>query len=301
MNCSFNKTGQNWSIVQLSGFSMGKTPMSRFSMSRPDKLRLVSYLAPNMFGFYEAVGAYLSRVLGIETQLGQSEYDPLEDPMMRDDKLDIAFICGLPFARRHKVVSSQLQALVAPVMQASRYENRPVYFSDMIVNAQSNLQSFDDLAGKTWCYNDLGSNSGYNLVRQRLMQGGYPSCFFGKVIQSGSHQRSIRLVVEGQADCSAIDSTVLEQELRDFPELSPHLAVIESIGPCPMPPVVAAQHLGSDLINCLLSALCQPDAELQVAMTRSHIQRYVPVQSEDYTQLAAMYDTAVETGYEVLS
>lgn len=275
--------------------------MSRFPMSQPDKLRLVSYLAPNMFGFYEAVGAYLIRVLGIETQLVQSEYDPLEDPMMLQNQLDIAFICGLPFARRHRVVSSQLQALVAPVMQASRYENRPVYFCDIIVNAQSNLQSFDDLAGKTWCYNDSGSNSGYNLVRQRLIQGGHPSTFFGKVIQSGSHQRSMRLVIEGQADCSAIDSTVLEQELRDFPEFMPHLRVIDSIGPCPMPPVVAAQRLGSALINSLQLALCQPDAELEAAMARSHIQRYVCVNSEDYAQLATMYDTAVEAGYEAIA
>ncbi len=269
-------------------------------MSQPSKLRLVSYLAPNMFGFYEAVGAYLSRVLDIETQLEQSQYDPLEDPMMLQNRLDIAFICGLPFARRHTVVSNQLQALVAPVMQASRYENRPVYFSDIIVKADSNLLSFDDLAGKTWCYNDLGSNSGYNLVRQRLIQGGYPSSFFGKAIPSGSHQRSIRLVIEGQADCSAIDSTVLEQELRDFPKLSSHLRVIESIGPCPMPPVVAAQRLGSAFLESLQLALCQPDAELQAAMARSHVQRYVPVHSEDYAQLATMYDSAVEAGYKSL-
>jgi phosphonate transport system substrate-binding protein len=280
---------------------MGGKVKSLFLMSQPDKLRLVSYLAPNMFEFYEAVGAYLSRVLGIETQLVQNQYDPLDDPMMLDDRLDIAFICGLPFARRYRVVSSQLQALVAPVMQASRYENRPVYFSDIVVNAQSNIYKFDDLAGKTWCYNDLGSNSGYNLVRQRLMRGGYSSHFFSKAIQSGSHQRSMRLVVERQADCSAIDSTVLEQELRDFPRLSPHLRVIESIGPCPMPPVVVAQRLGSALIHLLESALCQPDVELQAAMARSHIQRYVPVQSGDYEQLAKMYDTAVAAGYEVLS
>lgn len=270
-------------------------------MSQPNPLQLVSYLAPNMFGFYEAVGASLSRVLGIETQVVQSQYDPLEDPMMLEDRLDIAFICGLPFARRHRVISSQLQALVAPVMQASRYENRPIYFSDIIVNAQSHLQSFADLAGKTWCYNDPGSNSGYNLMRQRLIQGGYPSHFFRQVIQSGSHQRSIRWVVEGQADCAAIDSTVLEQELRDFPEFSPYLRVIESLGSCPMPAVVAAQRLGTNLINALRSALCEPDAELQAAMRRSHIQQYVPVQCEDYEELATMYDAAVEAGYEAIA
>ncbi len=269
-------------------------------MNRLHKLRLVSYLAPNMFGFYEAVAAYLGRVLEIETELVQSQYDPLEDPILLQDQLDIAFICGLPFARHHQVVSSQLQACIAPVMQASRYSHRPAYFSDIIVNTRSHLYSFEDLVGKTWCYNDLGSNSGYNLLRQRLIQKGYSSRFLGQAMQSGSHQYSIRLVVEGQVDFAAIDSTVLEQELHDFPELSSHLRIIESIGPCPMPPIVAAQRLGTAFIHWLSIALCQPDAQLQAAMVRSRIQRFVPVYSEDYASLATQYNHAVKMGYEIL-
>lgn len=77
--------------------------------------------------------------------------------------------------------------------------------------------------------------------------------------------------------------------------------MIESIGPRPMPPVVATQRLGSAWLDLLQLILCQSDAELQAAMARSHIQRYIPVQSEDYAKLAAMYDTAVEAGYQLLS
>lgn len=274
--------------------------MSSFLVSRPEKLKLVSYLAPNMFAFYEAVGAYLNRVLGVETQVMQSQYDPLEDPMMLQDQLDIAFICGLPFARHQQAADNQLQALVAPVMQATRYQNRPVYFSDIIVNAKSDLKTFDDLRGKTLCYNDLGSNSGYNLLRQRLIEAGYPSSFFGKVTPSGSHQRSIRLVADGVADCAAIDSTVLEQELRKSPELATHLRIIDAIGPCPMPPVVVAKHLGSAFIDELQSVLCQPDQQLQSAMAKVGVQHYVAVDSEDYAALASGYDAAVQAGYEIL-
>lgn len=269
-------------------------------MSKLNKLKLVSYLAPNMFWFYEAVGAYLSRVLGVETDIVQSEYDPLEDPVMLQ-QLDIAFICGLPFVQINQNRANQLQPLVAPVMQASRYQNRPVYFSDIIVSAESDFKTFDDLKGKTFCYNDPGSNSGYNMVRQKLMQGGYSSNFFGQVIQSGSHQRSIEWVADRIADCAAIDSTVLEQELRDAPELAMHIRVIESIGACPIPPVVASRRLKPEVIELIQSALCQPDAELQSAMERSHIRRYVAVQPEDYDAIATIYDTAIKAGYEVIS
>lgn len=267
-------------------------------MSNQPNLRLVSYLAPNMFWFYEAVGSYLSRKLGIETQIVQSQVDPLLDPTMLQDQVDIAFICGLPFVQLNRILSNQLIALVAPVMKASRYQNCPVYFSDIIVNANSNLMSFEQLRSKTLCYNEPGSNSGYNLLRQRLIQSGYPRNFFGKLLQSGSHQRSIQLVADGIADCSAIDSTVLEQELRNFPELSNCLRVIDSIGPCPMPPVVAAKRLGSTFIELLKYTLCQLDT-WQLAMNQANIQCYLPVKSEDYAVIGQIYDKAVETGYEL--
>ncbi len=268
--------------------------------SRPDQLSLVSYLAPNMFWFYEAIGADLERVLGVKTHTVQSQYDPLEDPAMLQDRLDVAFICGLPFVQLNQVIPGQLKALAAPVMQGKRYGDRPIYFSDIIVSANSSLTTFDDLVGKTWCYNDLGSNSGYNLVRQKLIQAGHPCNFFGKAIQSGSHQRSIRLVVDGVADCSAIDSTVLERELHDWPALSTRLQVIESIGPCPMPPVVVAQHLGSAFIEQMLSVLLQPDTELRQAMNQAQIRCYVAVESEYYTSIGRIYDAAIENGYGTL-
>jgi phosphonate transport system substrate-binding protein len=254
----------------------------------------VSYLAPNWFNFYETIVTYLGCVLGVETQLHPGKCDPLEDFVLIKDQLDLAFICGLPLIRYCQVVPNQLQALVAPVMQAPRYQNRPIYFSDVIVNAASNLASFEDLALKTVCYNDPGSNSGYNLLRYRLIQGGHPKNFFSKAIQSGSHQRSIRWVADGLVDCAAIDSVVLEQELCDFPELSEYLQVVEVLGACPMPPLVVAQHLDAYLIEQLQFALLNPDVELKAAMQRVGVQRFAAVKLEDYNVLAEIYDANLQ-------
>ncbi|RCJ31966.1 phosphate ABC transporter substrate-binding protein [Nostoc minutum NIES-26] len=258
-------------------------------MTRYKGLRIISYLAPNGLGFYQAIAAYLGRVLGIETQLEQGECDPLEDPLLFQDQLDLAFICGLPLVRYSQIISNQLQTLVAPVLQSSRYGNCPIYYADVIVNADSNIKKFADLLGKTFCYNDLGSNSGYNLLCHRLIQETYPHNFFGKTIQSGFHQRSIRWVVEGLADCAAIDSVVLEQELKDFPELSQHLRVVEVLGPSPMPPLVVAQRLGISLIQQMQLALLQPDAELQRVMEKFGVRRFAAVKLENYQILNKIY------------
>ncbi|MEP1058984.1 MULTISPECIES: phosphate/phosphite/phosphonate ABC transporter substrate-binding protein [Cyanophyceae] len=261
----------------------------------PIKLRAVSYLAPNWFEFYQAVVSSLGRRLQVETQLVQAHCDPLHDPLLDQDQWDLAFICGLPFVRYQRVAPKQLRAIAAPVMQASRYQNRPFYFADVVVKADSGFHSFADLAGATVCYNDPGSNSGYYLLCDRLLQENAPR-FFSSAMQSGSHQHSMRWVLEGKVACAAIDSTVLEQECRLFPELS-GLRVIESIGPCMMPPVVLAQHLGEALIQQVQAALLKPNALLQAAMNRMAMERYAAVTDHEYGAIAQMFDAVVNAGY----
>lgn len=65
------------------------------------------------------------------------------------------------------------------------------------MRADSPLRSFADLRGRSWSYNDLNSHSGYNVTRHRLVQMGETHGFFSRVVEAGSHQRSIRLVAGG--------------------------------------------------------------------------------------------------------
>ena len=266
-------------------------------MTRFSKLSAVSYLAPNWFGFYQSVVAYLARRLKLKIHLSHSENDALEDLLLRQDQIDLAFICGLPFDRYQQIEPDRFQILAAPVMQATRYQNLPVYFADVIVRVGSPYINLPDLAGRVFCYNDRGSNSGYNLLRHHLWKAGEPNHFFGRTIQSGSHQQSIRTVISGKADCATIDSTVLEKELQDFPELATQLQVIESIR-SPMPPIVVARSLGVDRIQQLQTALLTPDAGFQATLKAAGIRHYVPITLEEYG-LAQQYDVVTEAAYEL--
>ncbi|PSB26000.1 phosphate/phosphite/phosphonate ABC transporter substrate-binding protein [Stenomitos frigidus] len=260
-------------------------------------LTIVSYLAPNWFWFYEAIAASISQALQREISLIQSFHDPLHDPLLQQDQVDLAFMCGLPFIRQHQRVPQQFQAVVAPVMASPRYHNQPIYFADVIVNAASAITTFEQLAGSTLCYNDVGSNSGYNLLRYRLLQSHLHS-FFSKTIPSGSHQGSIQWVADGLASCAAINSTVLEQALRNDPHLAQRLRVVETLGPCPMPPLVAAQQLGSELIAQLRSLLLAPNLMLQEAMEQAHVQGFAIVTADEYEILAEMYSATLRRGHQ---
>ncbi|MBW4444691.1 MAG: PhnD/SsuA/transferrin family substrate-binding protein [Plectolyngbya sp. WJT66-NPBG17] len=260
-------------------------------------MNVVSYLAPNWMDYYQTVARLISRSLRCDIQFRTYDRDPLID--LQENQVDLAFICGLPFIRHDRIAPEQFSAIAAPVMQAERYQNRPVYFSDIIVQTDSPFQTFADLAGSTVCYNDPGSNSGYYLLRYRLLQE-QQTRFFSYVVQSGSHQRSIRWIIEGKADCAAIDSTVLEQELRVFPELAQQIRIVESSNPCPMPPIVAAQHLGKDLIDQIQAALLQPDPELKATMAQMNVKRYAVVNTQDYDAIAQLYDKVTRSCFSQL-
>ena len=141
-----------------------------------------------------------------------------------------------------------------------RYAGRPVYFTDVVVRHDHPARRFADLRGPAWAYNNEGSHSGYNVVRHHLLELAETRGFFGRVILSGAHQRSIQMVLDGAIDASGIDSAVLELETARRPELAAALRTIAVIGPSPIPPVVVARGLDPSLRARLRarSGRCRP-------------------------------------------
>jgi len=126
--------------------------------------------------------------------------------------------------------------------------------------------------------------------------------FFGRVVEAGAHQRSIRLVAQGEVDASAIDSQVLALVLGTDPELAARLRVIEVLGPSPIQPVVAATRLPTDLKEELRAALLTMDGDAQAkeALGRGLVERFVPVVDSDYDPIRRMLEAAEEIGFVTL-
>lgn len=195
----------------------------------------------------EQVGTVTGR--GARLVVGRS-YDEL-----LDSSVDVAFICGWPYVRLVAQNPGRIELLAAPVLSGSRYQGKPVYFSDVIVRAGSPVERFEDLRGHSWSFNEPTSYSGYLATLYHLARMGERGPFFGRAVAAGSHQESIRKVASGEVDASAIDSQVLELELRRHPELRPELRVIESFGPAAIQPVVASDRLDAGLRRDIKSAI----------------------------------------------
>jgi phosphonate transport system substrate-binding protein len=168
----------------------------------------------------------------------------------------VGFLCAPGYCWLSECAPPAVRLVEAAfVFDDPRAEGRPVYFADLVVSARSRVRRLEDLAGSRWTYNDRASLSGWFSVLEELQSRGLGDAFFSEVSCSGSHRRSLEMVMRGEADCAAIDSNYLLLMRRRDPLLAASVRVIESLGPHAIQPVVARAGLAPDLHEAITRAL----------------------------------------------
>ncbi len=71
------------------------------------------------------------------------------------------------------------------------------YAAQFVVPADSDAESIEDLAGKTWCIPDFGSTSGYLYPQALLTENGIET---GEIVEAGGHSNSMLAVNNGDCD-----------------------------------------------------------------------------------------------------
>jgi phosphonate transport system substrate-binding protein len=260
-----------------------------------DRLRFGTYLAPSVLPVYETVTREVGRRLGIDTELVvETSYDSCE----RDEN-EVCFVCSLPYVMFERRGLDLAVPVAAPVLQGARYEAKPIYFSDVIVHRDSPLDSFLDLRGRSWAFNEPLSHSGYGITRYHLVTLGETGGFFGEVIEAGFHQEAIRLVARGEVDGSAIDSQVLDVELRDHPDLAEQVRVVEALGPSTIQPVAVSRRVPQDMREAIRDVLVTmaEDPAIAERLAVGMVDRFVPVDAEDYDDIRMMVDACEAAGF----
>jgi phosphonate transport system substrate-binding protein len=258
------------------------------------ELRFATYLSPNLYDTYQAIARYVGEQSGIPTTLtvGQSLRD------FAEGSVDIGFTCGLPYALGASEEGCPYELLVAPVLVGERYQGRPIYYSDVVKRSDSPYSSLDDLQGCRWAYNQPESHSGWNVVCYSLLKRGKTPAHFGQLIQSGSHLRSLELVLAGQADAAAIDSHVLDVFLAHNEGTT--LRVIDMFGPSSIPPLVIAKALDPALKHLIRGTLLRMHEQPSAArpLHEGAIARFVSVCDEEYDDLREMYRVVKQSRLE---
>jgi len=256
----------------------------------PTELRFITYLSPGIpREFFETLVDHVRRALGRRASLlveprVSGPMRGIENPFSTGEA-DVGFMCAPSFFWLHELEEPPVELLpAAPVFQDSRTPGQPVYFSEMIVRRESPVGSFLDLRGCSWAYNDPCSLSGYYSMLKKLAEMGENLGFFDRVHNSGSHLKSIKMVVRGKVDAAAIDSNVLRIKLRSSPELGEQLRILESWGPFPIQPVVLRSALSLELKASLRAGLLTigRGSDTPTVLANFGLERFVPITYKHY-------------------
>lgn len=253
-------------------------------------LTISTCMAPNMDFLCVDLAGYIQNKLNIPVEVKIDIPWQERERMLDAGQINLCWLCGLPYVWKADRTPGKIAALVAPVMSGRRYQDKPVYYSDVAVHRESPFHTFDDLRGASWAYNEPGSHSGYGVVRYAMAVRGETMNYFGQVIESGAHQNSLRMILNREVDASAIDSTVLEMAEANDPTIASQIRVIETFGPSPIPPWVVSGSVPLELRQKLGGLLARMDRDPQgrVLLEKAHIKRFTAVDDRDYDPIREM-------------
>lgn len=259
---------------------------------------------------YEDMARYLSEKIGVKiVVVSDVSYDEA-DQLLQRGIIQVGFVCGLPYTHNAREGTYELVAIPVMAMRkgqypdASGYEDIPgKYYSYTIVRKDSPLSSWEDLKGKSFVYNEQNSNSGYNMPRYKLVQLGAKSWedYFSKIMVSGSHEESIRLVSRGVVDASSVDSLVLDHERHLGDPNALNVKIIEELFPggAGIPPVVinakAEPRLRVALQNALVTM--HEDPEGRRILDEALMLRFDPPDDSNYNDIRQMEEAARAAGF----
>lgn len=137
-------------------------------------------------------------------------------------------------------------------------------------------------------------------MMSHLAAQGLDSNYLGKIIESGAHQQSIMMLLNGLVDASAIDSWVLELELDKDPSLMSKIRIIDTLGPSGFPPFIISKHVPEALRQQLRLALLTMNNEPsgRKILDSVQISHFGLNENKDYDSIRHMAKLAQQTEWK---
>jgi phosphonate transport system substrate-binding protein len=277
---------------------------------KPLKLVVTAAFVSNAgLDVYDSIAEYLSKKTGKKIEVVSGLTYSEADKALAEGEITLGAVCGLPYV--HKTNEYELLAVPVMATEAGRWEDAPgyakvpgKYYSYTIVRKDSKIKSWQDLRAKTYAFNDMGSNSGYNMPRRKLVSIGEKSwSYFSKVVVSGSHEESIRLVSEGLVDASSVDSLVLDYDRANSDAYANNVRIIEvlgkDVGGLGAPPIVISKKADLSLKKPIQDALVSmhKDPEGKKILERALLKEFVVGEDKNFDDIRKWEQEAKDAGF----
>ena len=192
--------------------------------------------------------------------------------------------------------SNNNYANVEPVAQLQLANGSLGYRSCLIVHADSDIFSPEDMAGKTFAFNDPNSTTGYLVPSAFFMMelGVDPKKHFSKVTFSGSHEASILAVAAKKVEIASTNLPDLQQLTRESKVPRGALRVIWVSKLIPNDPIVVRKDLPASFKSAIQESLTtmrarNPEAFKEIG---AWLGGFVPADDGKYQVIRDLNETA---------
>jgi len=202
---------------------------------------------------------------------------------MKYGHADVAYFGPLTY------VLTTTQADVEAVLRAVRKKTgRDGYYSLIITQRYSPIQTLDDLKGKTFAFVEPASTSGYLVPLTIFKKHGIdPETDFKRIFFAGSHGGVITAVKAGQVDAGAVNDTRLGMAIERGYITEAELVIIHRSDFIPGSPIAVRKDLDEDLKKAFVKAMLEMPKELALKTATKNL-GWVEAKDEDYDFLREM-------------
>lgn len=227
---------------------------------------------------------YLSATIGRPCELRVSNsYAELVD-LFANEELDLALFGGVTFLLAEDRVDAQPLVLRDADLR---------FTSSLIVRDDDPAESLGDLSGSTLAFGSRLSTSGHLMPRHFLLEEGVaPEAFFGSIVYSDAHDRTLRWVLAGRVRAGVVNSDVVRRLMgtevsnaggvRVLWETPPYTDYVWTV------PTTMNPALRSELRDAFL-ALSIDDPEHAAILEELEAHQFLPATRHDFEELREVY------------
>ena len=223
----------------------------------------------------------LGRLVGVPVRVTvASDYAAVIEAL-RNRSADLAFLHPVGYVIAHREAK-------ATIVARNLWHGNATFTSRIFVRKDSGFKALEDLRGKTIAFVDPASSSGYTypmllLMQRGLVKGRDPKTFFREVVFSGSHDASMRALLNGHVDAIASFDMAREQYLKD-PAEREKLTWLAETPPIPEAGIAAREGLEPAMVARVRAALVQMRGPQYAALLKRiyDIDGFEPAEDKDY-------------------
>lgn len=180
----------------------------------------------------------------------------------------------------------------------------PYYKGQFIASAASGIKGFADLKGKTFCFVDPTSASGYILPTIVLLKNGIdPAKDFKAVQNAGSHPNVAIAVYKGDCDAGVTFVNVMTDTAADlktkYPDINEKVTIFAVTDPIPNDGMQFAKDLDPKIKEAVTTAMLEMAKDPGGIAMLISLYNYNALQKVDATVYDAFVKTLKDSGFDL--